>query len=85
MVLEVHCLFQQMILQVWAPCNNTCYMYLDKFDGGGVKSDKEFKQQNMQKEIKKTIPVKISNVKNPSSKLAETLWFTRKFVADSSL
>lgn len=60
MVLEVHCLFQQMILQVWAPCNNTCYMYLDKFDGGwgggggGVKSDKEFKQQNMQKEIKKT-------------------------------
>lgn len=30
-------------------------MYLDKFDGGGgVKSDKEFKQQNMQKEIKKT-------------------------------
>lgn len=50
-------------------------MYLDKFDGGGggVKSDKEFKQQNMQKEIKKTIPVKISNVKNPSSKLAETL------------
>lgn len=48
-------LFQQMILQVWAPCNNTCYMYLDKFDGGGgVKSDKEFKQQNMQKEIKKT-------------------------------
>lgn len=55
MVLEVHCLFQQMILQVWAPCNNTCYMYLDKFDGGGgVKSDKEFKQQNMQKEIKNT-------------------------------
>lgn len=55
MVLEVHCLFQQMILQVWAPCNNTCYLYLDKFDGGGgVKSDKEFKQQNMQKEIKKT-------------------------------
>lgn len=49
------------------------------------KSDKELKQQNMQKEIKKNIPVKISNVKNPSSKLAETLWFTRKFVADSSL
>lgn len=49
-------------------------MYLDKFDGGGgCKVRQGIQTTKHAKGDKKTIPVKISNVKNPSSKLAETL------------